>query len=137
MLRLTHRSTTPLQLACLTHLPHLERHPLRSLLEVLWLQETVLYNIKLPRPFEVLAIVVSCIPGARMTDITGNFRVLSKRRFSNIVIHLDANDVGHIQLLVRWERCVNYHTFSRWEDIHHTSKGAALISYNIAHGRPS
>lgn len=84
MLRLAHASTTSIQLACLAYLPHLERHSLRSLLEVLWLQETVFYNIKLSSLLEALAAVVGCILGARMPDIAGNHRVLSKHMFSNM-----------------------------------------------------
>lgn len=61
-----------------------DRHSLRSLLKVLWLQETILWHNNQPLGAPVAVVSVQ---GAWMSDTAGNLKVLAKHMFFKINIY--------------------------------------------------
>ncbi|XP_036419996.1 uncharacterized protein LOC118803642 [Colossoma macropomum] len=55
--------------------------------------DSIVRHVKLATPFGAPAVTVSCLPGARAPDISGNLRLLANKRYSRIVIHVGANDI--------------------------------------------
>ncbi|XP_076841674.1 uncharacterized protein LOC143485893 [Brachyhypopomus gauderio] len=55
--------------------------------------DSIVRHVKVAVPVGAPAVTVSCLPGARAPDISGNLRLLAHRRFSRIVIHVGANDI--------------------------------------------
>lgn len=55
--------------------------------------DSIVRHVKLASPLGAPAVTVSCLPGARAPDISGNLRLLAHRRYSRIVIHVGANDI--------------------------------------------
>ncbi|XP_036416797.1 uncharacterized protein LOC118800648 [Colossoma macropomum] len=55
--------------------------------------DSIVRHVKLATPLGAPAVTVSCLPGARAPDISGNLRLLANKRYSRIVIHVGANDI--------------------------------------------
>lgn len=55
--------------------------------------DSIVRHVKLATPLGAPAATVTCIPGARAPDISGNLRLLGNRRYSRVVIHVGANDI--------------------------------------------
>ncbi|KAL7848198.1 hypothetical protein AOLI_G00229160, partial [Acnodon oligacanthus] len=55
--------------------------------------DSIVRHVKLATPLGTPAVRVSCLPGARAPDISGNLRLLAKKRYSRIVFHVGANDI--------------------------------------------
>lgn len=55
--------------------------------------DSIVRHVKLATPLGAPAATVSCLPGARAPDISGNLRLLGNRRYSRVVIHVGANDI--------------------------------------------
>ncbi|XP_076828786.1 uncharacterized protein LOC143474979 [Brachyhypopomus gauderio] len=55
--------------------------------------DSIVRHMKVAIPVGAPVVTVSCLPGARAPDISGNLRLLANRRFSRMVIHVGANDV--------------------------------------------
>ncbi|XP_049340106.1 uncharacterized protein LOC125804738 [Astyanax mexicanus] len=54
--------------------------------------DSIVRHVKLATPLGAPAATVTCLPGARAPDISGNLR-LGNRRYSRVVIHVGANDI--------------------------------------------
>ncbi|XP_076867013.1 uncharacterized protein LOC143518418 [Brachyhypopomus gauderio] len=61
--------------------------------ETLVIGDSIVRHVKVAIPVGAPAVTVSCLPGARAPDISGNLRLLAHKRFSRIVIHVGANDI--------------------------------------------
>ncbi|XP_076841670.1 uncharacterized protein LOC143485886 [Brachyhypopomus gauderio] len=55
--------------------------------------DSIVRHVKVAIPVGAPAVTVSCLPGARAQDISGNLRLLANKRFSRIVINVGANDI--------------------------------------------
>ncbi|XP_076827350.1 uncharacterized protein LOC143473991 [Brachyhypopomus gauderio] len=55
--------------------------------------DSIIRHVKVAIPLWAPVLTVSCLPGSRALDISGNFRLLANKRFSRIVIHIGANDI--------------------------------------------
>ncbi|XP_036420365.1 uncharacterized protein LOC118822532 [Colossoma macropomum] len=55
--------------------------------------DSIVRHVQLATPLGAPAVTVSCLPGARAPDISGNLRLLANKRYSRIVIHVEANDI--------------------------------------------
>ena len=55
--------------------------------------DSIVRHVKLATPLGAPAVTVSCLPGARAPDISGNLRLLANKRYSRIVIHVGVNDI--------------------------------------------
>ncbi|XP_076849806.1 uncharacterized protein LOC143498238 [Brachyhypopomus gauderio] len=61
--------------------------------ETLVIGDSIVRHVKVAIPVGAPAVTVSCLPGARAPDISGNLRLLAHKLFSRIVIHVGANDI--------------------------------------------